>query len=188
MEECNICLTKIKKRNRKKYEQSKKQKYFLLNLIVKKYVIKNDKINKLKDIVQSYYDEHKKNFNQFRIDVIWKKNDVILNKISVPCTIAYIQTHMFKPFMEEKPFYVKVSLKDFQSMIDGGCEYNIIADEINIIIISKLKDITISHYVEQPRLMLCRKLERNHIEEDDPDVEAFDYKFLPECIRHMNMS
>ena len=28
MEECNICLTKLKKRNKNKHEQSKKQKEF----------------------------------------------------------------------------------------------------------------------------------------------------------------
>ena len=153
-----------------------------------KYVIKNDKIFNLKNIVHSYYDEHKKKFIQFRIDVIWKKKDVIINKISVPCTITYKQTHLFKPFMEEMPFYVKVSLKEFQNMIDRGCEYSIITYEMNIIFISKLKYITISHYVERPRSMLCRKLERNHIEEDDPDLGGFNFKFLPECFRHIYMS
>ena len=97
---------------------------------------------------------------------------------------------MFKPIMEEMPFYVKVSLNEFQNMIDRGCEYKIITDEKSIIFISKLKHITITDYLEQPRSMLCRKLERNHIEEDDPprDPEDFDYKFLPECFRHINMS
>ena len=95
---------------------------------------------------------------------------------------------MFKPIMEEMPFYVKVSLKEFQKMTDRGCEYNIKSNEINIIFISKLKDITISHYVEQPRSMLCRKLERNLIEKDDPDLEDSDYKILPEYFRHTNMS
>ena len=93
---------------------------------------------------------------------------------------------MFKPFMEEKSFYVKVSLNEFQNMIDRGCEYNVITNEINIIFISKLEDNSISHYVNQPRSMLCRKVERNYIEEEEPG--DFDYKFLPECFRHVNIS
>ena len=133
MEERNVCLTKIKKRDKNKQEQSMKHKYFLSNLIINKYAIKNDEIDKFKSILQSYYEEHKKKFNQFSIDVIWKKNDVIIKKISVPCTITYIQTHMFKPIMEEMPFYLKVSLKEFQNMIDRGCEYDIISDETNIV-------------------------------------------------------
>ena len=173
---------------KKNHEQSKKHKFFLKNLIVSKYITKNEKINNLKDIVQSYYNEHKKKISQFKIIVIWKKNNVIINKISGPCTITHIQTHMFKPIMEEMPFYVKVSLKVFQNMIDRGCEYIFKTDEIKIIFISKLEDITISHYVEQPKSMLCRKLERNHIEEDDPDLGGFGYIFLPECFRHINMS
>ena len=90
MEECNLCLTKMEKRDKKKHERSKKHKYFLSNPIKNKYVITNDEIDKFKDILQSNYDDHKKKFNQFRIEVSWKKNDVILNKISVPCTIKYI--------------------------------------------------------------------------------------------------
>ena len=42
--------------------------------------------------------------------------------------------------MEEMPFYVKVSLNEIQDMIDRGCVYNIITDEINNIFISNLKD------------------------------------------------
>ena len=165
-------------------------KIIFSNLIINKYVIRNDEINKFIDILQSYFDEHKKKFNRFRKDVIWKRNDVIINKISVPCTITYLQTHMFKPIMEEMPVCVKVPLNEVQNMIDRRCVYNLITDEINILFISKLKDITISHYVEQPRSMLCRKLERNSIELDDPalDPEDFDYHFFPECFRLINKS
>ena len=90
--------------------------------------------------------------------------------------------------MEEIPFYVKVSLNEIREMIDRGCEYNIITDKISIIIISKLKNKTISHYVEQPSSMLCRKLERNYIEENDPDINNFVYKFLPDCFRQINLN
>ena len=101
----------------------------------------------------------------------------------------YISSNtLFKPIIEEMSFYAKVSLNKFQNMIDRGCNYNITTDEVNIILISKLKDITLSHYIEQPISMLCRKLERHHIEEDDPppDFKDFDYNFLPECFRHLN--
>ena len=72
MEECNICLTKIKKQNKNKHGRSKKHKHFFSNLILKKYV-KNDEIDKFNDILQSYHDEHTKKINQFRIDIVWKK-------------------------------------------------------------------------------------------------------------------
>ena len=73
MEECNICLTKIKKRNKNKHEQAKKHKYYS-NLIVKKYMIKNDEIDKYKDIIQSYYGKHKKKFDDFTACVMWMNN------------------------------------------------------------------------------------------------------------------
>ena len=50
MEECNICLTKIKKRNKNKHDQSKKRKYFS-NLNIKKYFVRNTEIKKFKDII-----------------------------------------------------------------------------------------------------------------------------------------
>ena len=83
MEECNICLTKTKKRNRNKHNQSKKHKNFS-NLITDKYNIKHDNFNKFEDILQSYYDEHKRKFEIFTVCVVWKKNDMLVNKISVP--------------------------------------------------------------------------------------------------------
>ena len=45
MEECNICLTKNKKRNKNKHEQSKKHKYFS-SLIVNKYISRDPDVDK----------------------------------------------------------------------------------------------------------------------------------------------
>ena len=71
MKECNICLTKINKRNKNEHEQSRKHKYiFFSNLIINKYVIQNDEIDNKYDILQRYHDEHKKKFIRFRIDII----------------------------------------------------------------------------------------------------------------------
>ena len=61
MEECDICQTKIKKRNKKRHEKSMKHRSFLSNMIVNKYIVKNNEINKFKDFLQSYCDEHKNN-------------------------------------------------------------------------------------------------------------------------------
>ena len=118
MYECDICLAKIKKRNKNKHEKSMKQRYFLSNMIVIKYIIKNKDINKFKNILQSYYDEHKKKSNESTLRIIWKKNDMIKNKISVPRTIIFRKTHMFKPDMFEILIYVKVSEREFQVIVD----------------------------------------------------------------------
>ena len=108
---------------------------------------------------------------------------MIKNKIPVPCTITLQQTNMFKPDMYEIPIYVEVSKREFLVIVDRNCAYNIISDEIDIIFISQLKEMTLQHYMKQPRSMLYRRFERNYIEEDD-DV-YFDYNFLPNCFRHI---
>ena len=185
MYECDICLAKIEKRNKSKHEKSMKHRYFLSNMIVKKYIVKSIDVNKFKNLLQSYCDEHKKKFIEFTVTIISKKNDMIKNKISIPRKITLRRTHMFKPDVFEIPIYVKVSERDFLDIVDRNCAYNIISDEIGILFISKFKEITLQHYMKQPRSMLCRKLERNYIAENDTpnDDRDFDYNFLPYCFR-----
>ena len=59
---------------------------------------------------------------------------------------------------------------------------NDFCDEITIIFISDLNDVTFFHYLEQPRSMLCRKLEKKIFEED---FEDFDYNWLPNWFRQI---
>ena len=73
MYEYEICLAKIKKRNKNKHQKTMKHRYFLQNIIVNKYVVKNIDFNKFKDILQSYCDDHKKKFNKITIAINWKK-------------------------------------------------------------------------------------------------------------------
>ena len=103
---------------------------------------------------------------------------MIIIKISLPCTVTFLRTQVFKPIIEEIPKYVEVSSHEFLDVVDMNCIYNIIFDEINVIYLSKLTEMTLSHYMEQPRSMPCRKLERSFIEEDFGD---FDYNWLPNC-------
>ena len=164
MYECDICPAKIKKRNKNKHEKSMKHRYFSSNNIVNKYIVNKGDIDKFKDILQSYCDEHKKKFNKFTVMIVWKKNGMIINEVSIVRTITLQRTHMFKPDMIEIPIYVEVTERDFLQIVDRNCVYNTISDEIDIIFVSKFKEITLQHYCEQARSMLCRRLERNYIE------------------------
>ena len=103
------------------------------------------------------------------------------NKISIPCTITFQRTHMFKPDMFVIPIYVQVSKREFQDEVDRNCACNIISDEIDIIFISKFKEMTLQNYMKQGRSMLCRKFEKIYFEEDYQvlDNRDFDYNFLP---------
>ena len=145
MEECNICLTKIKKRNKNNHEQSKKHQNFS-NLIINKYIVRNSKIEKIKDIIQAYYEEHKKKFGDFTVCVMWKKNDILINKISVPSTITLEKPPLFNPCMVELPIVTRASPLDFLDTFDRNINNEV--DEINIIFISDLKDITFFQYMD----------------------------------------
>ena len=158
MEECNICLTKTKKQNKNKHEQSKKHKYFS-NLIINKYIVRNDEIDKFKDIIQSYFNKHKRKIDIFTICAMWRKNEMGVNKLSVSSTITVQKPYLFGPSMFELPLVVRVSPLDFPDTFDRSCIKDEL-DERNIIFTSDLKDVTFSQYMAQPNSMLCRKLVR----------------------------
>ena len=143
--------------------------------------MRNPRIIKFKDIIQPYYDEHKKKLDNFSVCVMWKKIEVIIIKISVPSTIILEKPHLFKPSMIELPIVIRVSPFDFLDTF--GRNINNEVDEINIVFISNLVDITFSHYMAQPKSMVQRKLFKKNFEED---YGNFDYNWLRNCFRKIN--
>ena len=133
-------------------------------MIINKYLTNNDEIDKFKDIIQSYYDKHKTKFDDFTVCVMRKKNDVLLNKISIPITITLGKPHLFQPSLIELPIVIRVSTLDFLDTFDRNIKDENV--EIVIIFISDPKDTTFSDYMTQTKSMLCRKLVRIFIEED----------------------
>ena len=59
MHRCKLCNVMFLKKNKTKYNQSKKRKYYS-NLIINRYVIKNVKVDEFKDIFNPYFIEHTK--------------------------------------------------------------------------------------------------------------------------------
>ena len=86
------------------------------------------------------------------------KNGLIVNKISVPSIITCLQ------IMMKLTLTRKETACDYLNKYNQGCIINEV-DEFVIIFISDLKDMTFSHYMAQPKSMLCRKLLKNFIEE-----------------------
>ena len=82
--------------------------------------------------------------------------------------------------MIQLPIAIRVSPINFLNTFDKNINNEI--DEINIIFISDLEDKTFSHYMAQPKSMLCRKQIRKFFEED---VGDFDCNWLPKCFRHI---
>ena len=104
----------------------------------------------------------------------------------MPYDINWIPMNLIRsttPLNVNRPIILTRSCVDY---LDNYYNFtNDFCDEINIIFISDFKDITLFHYIEQPRSMLCRKLERNFVEED---FEDFDYNWLPNCFRQIRQN
>ena len=90
-----------------------------------------------------YYDKHKKKFDDFTVCVMWKKNDLLINKISVPSVTRIRKPHFFEPNMIEIPIMLKVPAYDYLDQFNKEC-VNDKVDEFNIILISDLNDILFS--------------------------------------------
>ena len=91
MEECSICLSKIKKIRKNLSNQRNKNKF---QIWLKKDIVRNPEIDEFKDIIQSYYDKHKRKFYNFSVCALWRKNDVFKRKSSVPSTITLEKPHL----------------------------------------------------------------------------------------------
>ena len=106
-------------------------------------------MDKIEDIVQPSYNNHKKNFDDFTVCVMWKQNDVLVNMISVSSTITLEKPHLFRPSMIELPIVERVSPLDFLDTFDKNINDEV--DEINILIVSDLRDMTFLHYMTKPK-------------------------------------
>ena len=51
---------------------------------------------------------------------MWKKNDVLINKISDPSIITLRKPHLFEPNMIELPIVLKVPAYDFPDQFNEG--------------------------------------------------------------------
>ena len=89
---------------------------------------------------------------------MWKKNDVLIKMITVPSTITLRKPYLFRPSMIELPLVIKVSHLDLVHTL--GRNINNEVDEINLIFISDLDDMTFSQYMNQPKSMLRRRLKK----------------------------
>ena len=99
MEACDICLTRIKRRNRRKHKQSKKHKYYYLNLIINKYIVNNDEFDNFKDILKSHYVNHKKKCNSFSVLIVSKINGEIIDKTELSSHIVMKKTSLIRSLM-----------------------------------------------------------------------------------------
>ena len=68
MYRCDLCNTKLLKRNKTKHNQTKKHEYYS-SLILNRYVIKNVEVINFKDVFNPYFIEHTKKFNLFTVCV-----------------------------------------------------------------------------------------------------------------------
>ena len=83
---------------------------------------------------------------------MWKKNEVLINKISVTSTLTLEKHHLFEPSTNELLLVIRVS--PLVSLDTFDRDVNNEVDEINKIFKSALKDMTFSHYMAQPKPML----------------------------------
>ena len=149
MYRCDLCNTIVQKRNKTKHNRSKKHKYYS-NLILNRYVIRSVEVNKFKDVFNSYFIEHTRNFNLFSVNIIIRIYDgdrLISHKTGLLNYVTYkIQSEHFTTHMIE-------AANDFLHKVIPSYFYNDIKiiPEIEIVFKSDLEDITGKLYLELPK-------------------------------------
>ena len=174
MEEYDICLSRLKERNRNKHEQSKKHTYFLPNLIINEYFVKNNEFDQFKAIFKSHYVNHEEKFNSFTVLVVCKMNGEVIDEIKLPSYIVMEKTYrLFNEKVDGES-----GIRPWVEYVDDCFFVNSFCDEINIIFLSDFQDISFYHYMNQPKSMLTRKLRRNLLQNQSG---YHTHKWLPNC-------
>ena len=180
MYRCELCYTNVQKRNKTKHSQTKKHKYYS-NLILKRYVIKNVEVIRIKDVFNPYYTAHTRKFVYFSLQVILNfDNDRIRHKITVSNNVTYnIESENYSTYTTDRaPNFLHRVVGIYLSQT---CSPKKIP-EIEIVFISDLKHIPCHHYLKQPKLRLCRKLIRRFHESTPLD---FENKWLPDSFKDL---
>ena len=149
MYRCELCNTIVQKRNKTKHDQSKRHKYYS-NLILNRYVIKNVKVIKFKDVFNPYVTAHTRKFNFFTVSILLREHDrehPLNHKINVSNYVTYnIQSEHYTTYTKEPAsnFLHRV----LSIYFSYRCSPKIIP-EVEIVFISDPKDITRQHYLNQ---------------------------------------
>ena len=119
-----------------------------------------------------------------------EENIEIVREIKLPDkVIVGKRCYIARDINRVKMIIIQHDVNKISKMLMGSCvdyldTYYIFAndfcDGIRIIFISDLRDISFFHYVKQPKSMLCRKLVKKFIEEEN--FEDYEYKWLPKCV------
>ena len=145
-----------------------------------KCIAKHLKNKKLKCILLPYYKNREKKFERFTICLIWKKDNQIKVKISIPNTICVNIEYKYINPKNNRFSRSTISCVDYLDKFHhcGALEIHLPFDELNIIITSDIKDMTFYHYMEQPKSMLCRKLIGYYLMNERRELR---YNWLPNC-------
>ena len=110
-----------------------------------------------------------------------EKNNEIVREIKLPDKMIVEKRSYIAPDENRITMnLIQYDLNKISKMMMGSCvDYldtyynfdNDFCNEISIIFISDLRDISFFHYTKQPKSMLCRKLVKNCIEENFEDYE-----------------
>ena len=141
---CDLCDTSIKIRSKKRHLNSRYHKS-LSACIISKYTVENPSFLHMQDILKKYVDDCNKKFVLYIIICKWKVHfsDTIINIKSDRLYNIYIPRRKLRSYLISK-------IDDFENK---GHKFSHIS-EMNVVFISKLRNMTYQHYLQIPKSML----------------------------------
>ena len=141
---CDLCDTSIKIRSKKRHLNSRYHKS-LSSCIISKYTVENPSFLHMQDILKKYVDDYNKKFVLYIIICKWKIHfsDIIINIESNRLYNIHRPNWNLRSYLISKIEYLE----------NKGHKFSHIS-EMNIVFISKLRNMTYQHYLQIPKSML----------------------------------
>ena len=141
---CEICDKSIIIRSKKRHLNSGYHKY-LSNSIISKYTVENPSFLHMQDILKKYVDDYNKKFVIYIIICKWK-----LHFSDITIKIESNRLYNIHRAGWNLRSYLISKIEDFENK---GHKFSHIS-EMNVVFISKLRNITYQHYLQIPKSML----------------------------------
>ena len=141
---CEICDKSVNIKSRKRHLNSRYHKS-LSSCTISKYTIENPSFLHIQDILKNYVNDYNKKFVLYKIICKWKLHfsDIIIN---IKSKRLYNNN---RPNWNLRSYLIS-KIEDFENK---GHKFSHIS-EMNVVFISKLRNMTYQHYLQIPKSML----------------------------------
>ena len=178
---CAICDRSINYRHRNKHKKTKRH-YFLKNFVINIYKYNDILWGDVEKILHENIIDHNNKFNEFEFYIRCKINDDVEIKVYKNNSDMHL---VLSTFNEKEKLYVHIAgemicndiRENLSSKYDINCTPDMEIKNLTIKFVSRYRNMTFRHQLQQPRSMLETKMVK-HIKYMSYEEQSDKYNFL----------